>query len=89
MMEIERLQARQGRDAKTKVAENAQREGRSLPVTPLQDCPTQQYKATAAASAALSPLRHNRQVPSQFVSERHVDSSRNDISADHDRAQWG
>jgi hypothetical protein len=24
----------------------------------------------------------------QFVSERHVQSSRNGISADHDRAQW-
>jgi hypothetical protein len=68
-----------------------QREGCSLPSTPpqgyLHGSATQQYKQEqqpqppSVASAAA--LRHNQQVPSQFVCE-HVQSSHNDISADHD-----
>jgi hypothetical protein len=58
----------------------------------------QQPRPPSVAQACLATggeMRHSQQVPSQFrllmqtVRERDVQSSRNGISASHDRAQWG
>jgi hypothetical protein len=78
-IELSRLQARQGRDAKEKVAERAQTPHHPRAV--LRGGVTQQHTATAAASATLSCtalpplLSHNQQAPIQSVQAPNANSS--------------